>query len=165
MAQRGFSLLASAICAGTMFGALGLGVDIARVNVIRNEAQGYADAAALSAALRLDGTAAGLSRAIETVGASPNKWNFGRTSFTGTLVEFSSDGSTGWATSISTDPAHMKYVRVTAIVNDAPILLLPLINTAQSTDVKAFAVAGRVPEPAAGPTVRLATLSLTARAR
>jgi hypothetical protein len=136
-----------------MFGALGVGVDIARVNVIRNEAQGYADAAALSAVLRLDGTAAGLNRAVETVEASPNKWNFGRTDFTGTLVEFSSDGSTGWATSISTDPAHMKYVRVTAIVNDAPILILPLIDTAHSTVVKAVAVAGRVSEPAAAASI------------
>jgi uncharacterized membrane protein len=161
MAQRGFSLLATAICAGTLFGAVGVAVDMARLNIIRNEAQGYADAAALSAALRLDGTAAGLGRAMETVEASPNKWNFGKTDFAGTLVEFSRDGSTGWATSSSADPAQTKYVRVTANVDDAPILFRPVIAATHSTPVKAVAVAVRVSQPATGqrsgrlPTARL----------
>ena len=47
--ERGFTLVASAICVVALFGAAGLAVDIGRMYITKNEAQSYADAAAVSA--------------------------------------------------------------------------------------------------------------------
>jgi len=49
--------------------------------ITKNEAQSYADAAAVAAALKLDGTAAGLTAADAAVAASPNKWGFSTIAF------------------------------------------------------------------------------------
>src|SRR5439155_4368948 len=122
-------------------------VDLGRMHITRNEAQDYADAAALSAALKLDGAADGLGKADEAVADSTNKWNFGTMAFTGTVVEYSADGLRGWATSKRAAPANMKYARVTATVNNLPLFVLPVIGTSAST-VKAQAVAGQVAQRA-----------------
>ena len=53
-----------------------------------------ADSAALYAAQQLDGTTAGITAANSAVAANPNAWNFGTTAFTGTITEYSADGST-----------------------------------------------------------------------
>src|SRR6267378_4019453 len=95
--RKGFTLLASAICAGIIFGAAGLAIDIGRMYIAKNEAQSYADSAALYAALKIDGTATGLSNAESAVSASVQKWNFNANSFSGTTVEFSKDGTSDWA--------------------------------------------------------------------
>src|SRR4051794_37420217 len=97
--ERGFTLLASAVCAAALFGAAGLAVDIGRMYITKNEAQSYADAAAVSAASKLDGTAVGLANANAAVDASPNAWGFSTTAFTGTVKEYSADGLTNWQTS------------------------------------------------------------------
>src|SRR5262245_25215553 len=142
--DRGFTLLISGICVVALFGAGGLAVDIGRMYITKNEAQGYADAAAVSAAMQLDGTMDGLTRADNAVAASTNKWNFGTTAFTGTVTEYSADGSTGWAASGSAVAANMRYARVTANVNNVALLLLPMIGTSTLTTVRASAVAGQV---------------------
>src|SRR5438876_9831010 len=97
--QRGFTMLASAICGVMIFGMAGLAVDIGRMYITKNEAQSFADSAALFAALQLDGSTSGLTNADAAVASCPNKWNFATTAFTGTTIEYSADGSTGWATS------------------------------------------------------------------
>src|SRR5256885_12189774 len=51
---------------------------------------------AVSAALKLNGTAYGLTQADAAVAASPNSWNFGTTAFGGTVTEYSANGLTGW---------------------------------------------------------------------
>src|SRR6266404_7953132 len=96
--ERGFTLLASALCIVGLFGAAGLAVDIGRMYITKNEAQSYSDAAAVSAALKLNGTAYGLTQADAAVAASPNSWNFGTTAFGGTVTEYSANGLTGWQT-------------------------------------------------------------------
>src|SRR6266568_9181314 len=93
--RHGFTLLATAMCAVGLFGMAGLAIDIGRMYITKNEAQGYADGAAVSAARELDGAASGITRAGSAVFASTNKWNFGTTDFSGTVVEYSTDGSTG----------------------------------------------------------------------
>src|SRR5438094_6958629 len=97
--EQGFTLLASAVCSVVLIAAAGLAVDIGRMYITKNEAQSYADAAAVSAAMQLNGTASGLTRADAAVAASPNTWNFATTSFSGTVVEYSADGKTSWSTS------------------------------------------------------------------
>src|SRR4051812_8466854 len=108
--QRGYSLLATGMWTGAIFAALGLAADMGRMFIAKNEAQDYSEAAAIAAAFRLNGSSEGLASADKAVVLSPNKWNFATANFSGTRVEFSVDGTTGWATSASADPARMKYV-------------------------------------------------------
>src|SRR6266700_59188 len=110
--KRGFTLLATAVCTVALFGFAGLAVDIGRMYITKNEAQSYSDAAAVSAAMQLNGTAYGLTSADAAVAASPNSWNFATTAFSGSVVEYSADGLTGWQTSASATPATAAYARV-----------------------------------------------------
>src|ERR1700737_525201 len=60
----------------------GLGIDIGRMYVIKSELQAFADAAALNAAMQLDGTEQGLERArtaAAQLATGPNamKWDLG----------------------------------------------------------------------------------------
>src|SRR5260370_26398006 len=113
--------------------------------ITKNEAQGYADAAATAAVEELDGTATGVTNADNAVSASTNGWNFGTTAFTGTVIEYSADGATGWLTSGSAAPANLRYVRVTATVNNLPLFFLPVVGASSVATVKAMAVAGQQP--------------------
>jgi uncharacterized membrane protein len=70
----------------------GLAVVVGRMYIAKNETQAYADSAALDAATKLDGSAAGIQAATAAVAASVNTWQFNTTTFTGTTVEFSTDG-------------------------------------------------------------------------
>jgi len=147
--ERGFTLIASAICVVALFGAAGLAVDIGRMYITKNEAQSYADAAAVSAAMQLNGTANGLNKADAAVAASPNAWNFATTVFTGTVTEYSADGLTNWQTSAAATPATAAFARVTANISDVPLVLLPVLgafsgNIGVLTTIKASAVAGQV---------------------
>jgi Flp pilus assembly protein TadG len=142
--QRGFALLASGICAIVLFGMAGLAIDLGRMYITKNEAQTYADAASVAAAIQLDGTSAGLTRADAAVASQVNKWNFATTAFTGTVTEYSADGTSGWATSGSAVAANMQYVRVSATVDNLALFLLPVTGTGTTATVKASAVAGQV---------------------
>src|SRR5436190_22500179 len=94
--QRGFTMLASGVCAVMIFGMAGLAIDVGRMYITKNEAQSYADSCALYAALQLDSTAQGITNADAAVAANTNKWNFATTSFSSTLVEYSANGVSGW---------------------------------------------------------------------
>ena len=61
--------MAAAACAVALFGAAGLAIDIGRMYITKTEAQSYADAAAVSAVIKLNGTAAGLIAADAAVDA------------------------------------------------------------------------------------------------
>jgi len=160
--ERGFVLIASAVAAVVIFGMAGLAFDIGRMYITKNEAQTFADSASLYAAQKLDGTSAGLTNADNAVKNNPNSWNFATTAFDPkkTIVEYSVDGSTNWATSSSVkSPATVAYVRVTAVVDNFPMFLLPATGFSGTTaTIKAAAVAGQIlaggsttPPPPSGP--------------
>src|SRR5277367_2674848 len=90
--QRGFVLIAMSVTMLLMLACIGLAFDLGRIYIARNEAQVFTDAAALTAASKLDGTAAGIERARDAVGRVPMRWNLGTKEFTGVIVEFSQDG-------------------------------------------------------------------------
>src|SRR2546426_1551141 len=73
--KDGFTLIASAACALMVFGMAGLAVDIGRMYITKNEAQSFADSAALFAALQLDGSTGGITNADSAVANNVNKWN------------------------------------------------------------------------------------------
>ena len=102
--RRGFTLVASAACAVLIFGMAGLAIDVGRMYITKNEAQSYADSAALYAALQLDGSAQGLTNAEAAVAGNVNKWNFATTSFSSTLVEYSANGLSDWRTAANVEP-------------------------------------------------------------
>ena len=90
--QRGFVLIAMSITMLLLLAVMGLAFDLGRVYIARNEAQVFTDAAAMSAASKLDGSSAGIAKARESVARLPMRWNLGTSEFTGVIVEFSPDG-------------------------------------------------------------------------
>src|SRR5207253_11458231 len=94
----------------------------------------------------------GLTASDNAVAASINRWSFSTTDFSGTVVDYSADGTSGWATSGSAVAANMRYVRVTSTVSNLPLYFLPVLGALTSsigvsTTVNARAVAGLVNEP------------------
>jgi uncharacterized membrane protein len=91
-------LVVTCIVLAILLGLAGLGIDIGRMHVIRSELQAFSDAAALNAALKMDGTGQGIERArlaASALAAGPHamKWDLGsqpitdiQTSFTQTDV-------------------------------------------------------------------------------
>ena len=145
--EKGFVLVACVVCAVVLFGMAGLAMDLGRMYITKNEAQSFADSAALYAAQQLDGTTTGISNADSAVAANPNMWNFGTTAFTGSIVEYSADGTTNWQTSdkvSAAQAASIAYVRVTPVVNNLALFFLPVTGTSTTATVKAQAVGGQV---------------------
>jgi Flp pilus assembly protein TadG len=80
--DKGFVLIVTCIVLAILLGLAGLGIDIGRIYVIRSELQAFSDAAALNAALQLDGTEQGTARARQAASAlatGPHamKWDLG----------------------------------------------------------------------------------------
>ena len=138
--DRGFVLVTMAVSSVVLLGALGLAVDIGRMYIAKNEAQSYADAAALAAALKLDGTSTGVTNAQTAAGAVPDKWNFGTTAFSSPTVEVATSLSGPWTNASSPpNPAtNFTFVRVTANVN-VTLYFMPVVTTfvASSTPTSA----------------------------
>ena len=81
-----------------LLGLAGLGIDIGRMYVIRAELQSFTDAAALSAAMELNGTDSGLARARTGAGRLANgphamRWDMGTQAITNIATSFSTDGN------------------------------------------------------------------------
>src|SRR4051794_15087422 len=96
--QRGSIMLVTAVSAFVLIGMLGLAADLGRVYIVKNEAQAYADTAALIAARDLNGKQSGIDNAKTDVAASNNGWNFGTQAFTSSMrtIEFSTSASGTW---------------------------------------------------------------------
>ena len=126
-----------------VLGVAGLAVDIGRVFIAKNETQVYCDAAAVAAAMVLDGTDAGIGRAVGAVEASTNKWSFGTAAISSPLVTFATAAAGPWVAS----PSHADgytYVQITATVS-VPLYFLPLVTGQSTSSVTSGAVAGQVP--------------------
>lgn len=141
--KRGYVLLALALSAVTVFGMVGLSLDLGRLYIAKQEAQAFADAAAVAATLELDGTTAGLDRARAAARADINRWNFGNTSFATPVIEFGT-AATG-AFSQNPGAAGILFTRVTA---QAPQknFFVQLFNGPATSAAQALAVAGQVPK-------------------
>jgi uncharacterized membrane protein len=141
--QRGFVLIAMAASMFLLLGVMGLVFDLGRIYIARNEAQVFTDAAAMAAAAKLDGTAAGLARAREAVARIPMRWNLGTKEFTGVVVEFSRDGAI-WESN-PRDSAATTFARVTAPANAVEITFLRAAGGPDSFTVPAHSVAASHP--------------------
>jgi len=121
----GYVLFTMACVGFGLMGAIGLAVDVGRLFTIKNEVQAYSDAAALAAAMKLDGTAAGITSAKSAVTNSKNSWNFNTTTMPTPTVEFAQVAAGPWSTNPGA-PAGYIYARVTATVS-APLAFMPFI--------------------------------------
>ena len=141
--QRGFVLIAMSVSMLILLAVLGLAFDLGRIYIARNEAQIFTDAAALTAAMSLDGTAAGVTKAREAVARVPMRWQLGSKEFKGVIVEFSPDG-VKWEID-PTDPASTTRARVTAPNNAVEITFLRAVGGPDVFTVPAHSVASLNP--------------------
>ncbi len=142
-ADRGFVLIAMSVALMLLVAMMGLAFDVGRIYIARNEAQVFTDAAAMTAAAKLDGTPAGIAHAREAVGKLPIRWNLGTTLFTGVVVEFSS-GDGHW----DADPKEaqgLTVARVTAPSNNVDIVFLRAVGGPASFTVPARSAAASDP--------------------
>jgi len=146
--QRGFVLIATCIALVILMAVAALGIDLGRMYLIRSELQSFADAAALSAALRLDGTDQGLASARTapaalTAGPNAMKWNMGTEPITDIAMTFAKGddvaATTTWETSPK-NPAECRLVRVVASAK-APLTFLRVFEPFKA-DVQLVAAAG-----------------------
>jgi uncharacterized membrane protein len=137
--RRGFVLIAMSVTMLLLLAVMGLAFDVGRIYIARNEAQVFTDAAAMTAASKLDGTKAGLDRARDGVAKVPMRWNLGTEEFHGVVVEFSADGSK-WE-SDPKDAADVTQVRVTAPQNSVEITFLRAVGGPDNFVVPAHAAA------------------------
>ncbi len=141
--QRGFVLIAMSITMLLLLAVMGLAFDLGRVYIARNEAQVFTDAAAMSAASKLDGSSAGVAKARESVARLPMRWNLGTREFTGVIVEFSPDG-VNWESNPK-DAKSLQQVRVTAPNNSVEITFLRAVGGPSVFTVPAHAAAATNP--------------------
>jgi uncharacterized membrane protein len=141
--ERGFVLIAMSVSMLLMLAVIGLAFDFGRIFIARNEAQVFTDAAAMTAATRLDGTLEGLARARAAVARLPMRWNLGTQPFTGVVVEFSADGMR-W----DADPKEaggLTMARVTAPANSVDIVFLRAVGGPDAFTVPARSTAAANP--------------------
>jgi hypothetical protein len=123
--DRGFVLIAMSMAMVLLLAFIGLAFDFGRLYIARNEAQLYTDAAAMTAASRLDGTLDGVRKARLAVEHLPGSWNLGTQPFKGVVVEFSSDSIHWTETPEKTGlTGPWTFARVSAPSNDLAILFL-----------------------------------------
>ena len=149
--RRGFVLVMMAVMAVVLIGALGISVDLGRVFVAKHEAQIYTDAAALSAAQRLNGTQAGANSAANVVNASANKWNMSTKGFSASegshTTTFSTSANGPWVTAgnVPASAPGYQFAKVTASVT-LPLYFINIVVPLSTTPVTSVSVAGQVPQ-------------------
>jgi hypothetical protein len=122
-------MIAMSVAMVLLLACIGLAFDFGRIYIARNEAQVYTDAAAMTAASRLDGTLEGIKKARTAVEHLPGSWNLGTQPFTRVIVEFSADGIHWNETPEKGDaPGPWTYARVTAPSNDLGIVFLRVVG-------------------------------------
>ncbi|MFZ5926124.1 MAG: pilus assembly protein TadG-related protein [Acidobacteriota bacterium] len=142
VSEGGFALVMTAICIIVLIGMLGLTVDLGRAFIVKNETQAFTDAAALAAAVQLNGSSKGIQNAKTVVASltSSNRWQFNKRTFSSVLLEFSANKST-W-TENPASAADIKYARVTATVTDLPSYFMPVVGASRLMRVSARSMAG-----------------------
>lgn len=146
--QKGYILITTALLLVGVVAVTGLSVDIGRMYIARNEAQTYADAAALAAALELDGSTFAITNARNAALAVVKKYDLHTKIFTGTEVYFGTSSSGPWDANPAS-ASNIRYARVIARTT-IPIFFIPVAGTATNTSSAAVATAGQDPQGSFG---------------
>jgi hypothetical protein len=140
--RRGFVLIAMAMTLLLLIAIVGMAFDLGRVYISRNEAQFYTDAAALTAAAKLDGSIGAIKDARERLARLHGHWNLGTEEFKEVLIEFSTDGSHWTDAPEKTPEAGLWiYARVTAPSNDLGIVFLRAVGGPENLRILARSAA------------------------
>ena len=140
--NRGYILVALTLGLVFLLGMAGLAIDVGRMYITKSEAQSFVDSASFAAALELDGTSTGVTRAQTAVANDPKKWEFQNDSFTGVTTSFGTSAAGPFTTAPPNPPTGYYFARVQTSVSLPMYLMGPLAG--QSASVAAAAVAGRV---------------------
>jgi hypothetical protein len=150
--QQGFVLIVTAIALTILMALAALGIDIGRMYVIRAELQSFTDAAALSAAMALDGKGSGIANARAgaerlATGPHPMQWDLGTRPITDIVTSFSADDKT-WQEQPQPGSDY-RFVRVVA-TEPAPVIFLRIFQPLGlgSSKVAAASVASRTEDSA-----------------
>jgi Flp pilus assembly protein TadG len=149
--ERGFALIATALGLLAIVGMAGITVDLGRMYIAKNELMAYTDAASIAAAVQLDGTAAGITRAQNAgaaMGTGPNAmgWDFATKQITGATYQFAKgiaatpnvpDPAT-WDPNPASPPDY-RFVKVTASAN-VPLTFMQAFRILQGGGNAATAV-------------------------
>lgn len=136
--------MATALSAVALLSLLGVSFDIGRMFVARSEAQSYTDSAAIAAALELDGTSAGVARAIDSAGRVGVKWNLDMSQFPTPTLEFATSLAGPWRSNPS-PAANYTHARVRTAVA-VPLYFLPALVGGNVGAVAGSSVAAQVPK-------------------
>jgi len=127
--ENGFVLIVTCIALTVLLGFAALGVDVGRMYVIKSELQAFTDAAALSAALELDGSSSGIARAREaaarlTKGPNAMKWDMGTRAITLVRASFAPGESAPDQRSWQAEPKNAGDYRFVRVEATAPASLV-----------------------------------------
>jgi uncharacterized membrane protein len=133
-----------------LLGLAGLAIDIGRMYVIRAELQSFTDAAALSAALELNGADSGIAHARAGAtrlanGPHAMRWDMGTQPITNIATSFSADKTT-WDEQPK-KAGDCRFVRV-VVTEPAPVIFLRIFQPVSSTTVAAASVAAKTEQSA-----------------
>jgi Flp pilus assembly protein TadG len=140
--ERGVVLVAFALASAVIIGGIGLSFDLGRLFIVRNEAQAYADAAALAAVAQLDGTAGGLTRGATQAQRAWSQWHFGLQSFTAPTITWCS--ARNCPATATSDPLVARFAHVRTNGSTVPTHLIGLLTGTNSNFVNAEAIAGQL---------------------
>jgi Flp pilus assembly protein TadG len=129
----------------TLLGCAGLAIDIGRMYLARSEVQTFCDAAALAAALPLNGAASGITQAQAAVTAAASQpWTVGPDRIDTPQIDFATASNGPW-TANPANPAGYIYARVRASMA-LRLFFLPTLVGQRSGNVAASAVGAQVPQ-------------------
>ncbi len=141
--DRGIILWAFAAMVFGVVGICGLAIDLGQMYIAKSELQNYTDAAALAAALKLDGTTNGITQATSEALNNVNNWKFGTASASNVTVEFSTIFDGGYIENPPTGAGY-RFVRVRAH-EAVGLFFLPLIpGVGTSRSVAASSTSGQM---------------------
>ncbi|HWR54768.1 MAG TPA: Tad domain-containing protein [Bryobacteraceae bacterium] len=148
-------LIALSLSIFFLLGMVGLAVDVGRMYVVRNESQSFCDSAAMFAANELNGTADGVTAALNKVtwvaqdaNGPLKRLEFSTRQFQNVTTTFATAwDATNWVDAVTAagDPTNYYFVRVQT-QNPVGLWFLPVLVGSTSSNVAASAVAGRSAE-------------------
>ena len=159
--ERGFSLMLLSLSFFVMLGMLGLAIDVGRMFIYKAELQTFADASALAAVTKLDGTQSGVQGAntVATAGplgtTRPNGYNFDTTAIPSANIATSYASSfTGtydsYATASSPATNNYRFIHITASATVPLNFLSVLPGIPTQLSVSSGATAGQNPQSSIG---------------
>ncbi len=121
--------------------------------ITQNEAQSFADSAAIAAAVQLNGESGGITKAKAAALATVKGWEFGTKPFDGTTSTITvSFGRSLADTFVETpsDPSGYSCARVVVSNVRLPMYFMPVVTNVFSSNIAARATAKQIPLPGPG---------------